>query len=742
MAVHTVDSRRDETARGKQREADEPILAKARARLKEAIESEAQLRIRMLADQKFSANLSGDEQWDPQALTLRVKEGRPHMTVDRLSQPIYSLANQARESGAHLRIEPVDEGADVETAEVVQGLTRNIENQSRANLAYVWAREAAIRMGRGFVRIVAEYARHASPQDVARHAFDASYFDQDLRIKRVLNPFNVYPDSANAQEPDYSDGRYYLVVQDYAVPQYLSEYGAQSSVVGLDDFASIGDHRSQWAPGGKIRLAEFYDIESTWETLYFFRDNLDQPVIVLAGALEDMRAQLASRQRFIAGDAENVRQLEVRQIKWYKLNGVEILERSDVPGKWIPIIPVLGEELFVDGERDYRGIVRGAVEAVKGYHFQVNGLIEAVNLIPKAAFVASAGQIKNFEQIWANANTETYAVLPYNEISVAGQLVPAPQRNSPAPPIQALVAAILHMDEGIKASTRYFDASLGKAGPQESGVAIGQRQRQGDIATSHFDANFRDITLAHIGRILIDQIPYYYDARRVARIIGADEQRRTVTLNAPFKDEQGIDRLYQIGVGQYDAHVEAGPGYATRQAETREDLRETLKAVPGSFPVIADLYFKALGHPDLAARFKKGLPAEFREPGPGEPAPLPPEVQQQMAALQEQLQQMAHELEQAHRDVAAGTAKAESSERIAQAKIAADERQAAQEATVKMAIAQMQVDQKNAQVALEAKLEEIKLLFQAQREDEGKIHAALREDRHRAEDRTTEGSAP
>mgnify|MGYP001593183818 FL=1 len=638
----------------------------------------------------FSANLSGTDQWDPAAVQERTADGRPYLTIDRLSQPIYSLVNQQRESGAALQVQPVDGGADVETAEVYQGVIRNIENQSRAKLAYTWGYEGAVRMGRGFVRILPEFVSDRS-------------FDQDLRIKRVLNPFSVYPDPT-CQEPDYADANFYFAIEDLTVEEYQAAYGKDSEVSGLNDFASIGDQVPLWFPNGHVRVAEYYYIDHKDEKLLLFRDQEGKPLPVLESELEHLVAFLATKGQTLQGQhPEKERPVDLRQIKWVKINGVETLKSTDVPGRWIPIVPIVGEELFVDGQRDYRGIVRGAKEAAKVYNVQVTALIEAVGLIPKAPFVIAAGQMKGFEKFWRDSNVSTYAALPYHETSVDGHLVPAPQRNPAMPPIQALVAGVMQANNDVMAATRYFEASLGKEGPESSGVAIQARQRQGNTGTAHFESNFRDISLAHIGRILVDQIPTYYDTARMARIIGEDEQAKTVMLNQQFTDEQGVERRFDLSVGTYDVTVIAGPGFATKQQETKLLLSQTIQAAPQIFPLVGDLYMKALGLYDIAKRLEKGLPPELRDAKPGEAPPIPPEVKQQMDALTQEHEAMKVAFAEAQRKLATQEAKAQSDGQIAQLETASKERiaegQLQQKAQETMRKLELEIEKLRAQTA-------------------------------------------
>ena len=702
---------------------DPSILSDMRANFRRSADAESQLRERMLADLRFSANISGYEQWDPAAVTARKADGRPIITVDRISQPIYSLVNLQRGSGEAIHVLPVDHEADPETAEVIQGVVRNIETQSRAKLAYTWAFEGAVRMGRGFVRILPEYVCTNG-----QHRHTMACFNQDLRIRRVLNPFSIYP--GYAVEPDYSDMRVAFAIEDLTPAEYRAAWGKESAVVGLSDFASLGDQAGDWYPNGHIRIAEYYWVESSQETLIAVRDNTGASHVILERDIRNLQAALGAHGAYLMPSEPQRRPIEIRQIKWQKVNGFEVLQSRDVPGRWIPIVPVIGEEVFVNGEHDYRGIVRGAKETITAYHFQVTKLIEAVDLIPRSNLIISAGQLAGYEKFWKNANSVNYAYLVYNAEGVGTRMVPPPQRLFAAPDLGPLVAAIVQMDNDIKASTRFFDASLGQRGPQESGRAIQRRQEQGDIATSHFASNFRDISLHHIGRILVDQIPFYYDAPRIARIVGLDEQEQTVTLNAPFTDQKGVERVFRLDTGIYDVTIMPGPGYATKQQETRETLGRTLEAVPQMFPDIADLYFKAMGQYDLAKRFEKLLRPELREGQEGQPE-IPPEVKQQLDALMAQHQQLVEQLTAAKDALGAQQAKADVEREITLAELASKERIAGvQDRTAREAIdsreliANWQVEQKHAQAILEAKLaaqdaqlKELELLLKAQIEE-------------------------
>ena len=711
------------------RDRHEAALTQARRLFLRFATAEGPMRARMLADAEFAADISGTAHWAPEAIAERSRPGsdRPYFSVDRLSQPIYSIVNQHRDSATGIEVQPQDQGADPETAEVLQGLIRNIEGQSRARLAYTWAVEGAVRIGRGYVRVVPEYVQQPNLTRVGFrerpfHAFDPGLFHQDLRIKRVLNPFAVYADPA-CEEPDYSDALDYFIVSDWPVDEYVARYGEESAVTGLDDFASIGDHVPYWFPSGHVRLAEHYHIDRQFMPVVLLMDSKGQPWVIAEAHVPQLQAQLAAVGVQLEPTPRNRRDLEIRQLHWRLLNGVEILREQELPGRWIPVVPVIGEELFVNGERDLRGIVRGAKQSCQIYDYQMTALIEAVGLIPKNPLIATASQLKGQERFWKNANVENYSVLLYNEMSIAGNLVPPPFRNPAVANIGPLVAAIVQADNDVKVSTRFYDASLGQAGPQESGRAISARQRQTDLGTGHYQANFRDITLSHLGRILIDLIPSYYDTERIARIIGADDQPRTVKLNAEYLDTKtGESRIHRMGVGTYDVQAQAGPGFTTKREQVREVLQETIRAAPQLFPLIGDLFFKALGLHDVAARLEKTLPPEVRDRGPQDRPPIPPEVKQQVTLLMQQHEALTTALEEAKRQLETQAVKAQierdlkvleldSKERIAQLQVNQKHDQALHEAAVEIAKLQGEIDQQTAEREARSLLAQAKLIL-------------------------------
>ena len=73
------------------------------------------------------------------------------------------------------------------------------------------------------------------------------------------------------------------------------------------------------------------------------------------------------------------------------LTGAEVLETVEWAGRFIPIVPVYGEELMVDGRRRLRSLVRDAKDPQRMFNYWRTTSTELVALSPKAPFIGRKG---------------------------------------------------------------------------------------------------------------------------------------------------------------------------------------------------------------------------------------------------------------------------------------------------------------------------------------------------------------
>ena len=603
----------------------EDILEDARERMDEAHSADQMHRERAEDDLRFVIG----EQWDDADKREREMEGRPCLTFNILAQHVRQVTGQIRSLNPAIRVSPADSAANKDTAAVIEGMIRHIENRSDASSVYEAATESAAACSLGYWRVRADYC-------------DGDTFDQEAMIERIYNPFSVFFDPF-AKHPTRKDAQWCLVVEEMPKEDFEEQYpdAKPVDVTSNHKFAGI----QHWGNAESVVVAEYFWIEM----------------------VEHEIAQLPSGQivrgPLPKGIAFN-RKRTVRepQVKWAKISANDVLEGPiDFPCRYIPIVAVTGEEWHL-GEETYRSsVIRFAKDAQRMYNFARSTQAEVTALQPKAPYMVSTVQVAGLEDVWAEAGTKARPYLPYNPDPLAGK----PDRVSPPIASQALLSEMQVSAEDIKRTTGIHDASLGARSNETSGKAILARKEEGQNATSIYADNMVK-AVSHTGTILVDMIPRIYDTKRVVRILGEDGQAKAETINDIMLHQDGIVPVNDMKVGKYEVNVAVGPSFSARREETRAGMEEFFRAYPAAAPILGDLYAKTLEWTDsdrAAERLRKLLPPGIAE----EPEDMTPE-QQQMKAQEAQQQQMQAQDQQEAQAIAKAKALADANKSEADAR--------------------------------------------------------------------------
>ena len=207
-------------------------------------------------------------------------------------------------------------------------------------------------------------------------------------------------------------------------------------------------------------------------------------------------------------------------VKFCKTNGIEILEDTETEwvGSTIPIIPVLGKQMILEGRPRLFSVVRPQKAAQQLINYSKSRIAETLSTAPVSPFLVVEGQISGYENQWQNLNKSLTPFLTYKSMDVAGRPAPPPQRQVYEPPIQSLSAFVAQEVDDMKATTGIFDASLGNSGNETSGQAIARRQQQTDLTTMHYMDNLVR-SFKKGGLVIAEVIPKIYDAAREIQIL-------------------------------------------------------------------------------------------------------------------------------------------------------------------------------------------------------------------------------
>ena len=570
-------------------EQDNELIELAKEQFAQALDAFEANQTRYEKDVKFGRM---GEQWNADDIEERKNQGRPSLTINRMPSFIRQVVNDARQNKPSIKVHPFDDTADPDTAEVINGIIRNIEQVSKADLAYDTAIDCATSGGFGYFRIDLDYA-------------DDDTFDLDIRINRILNPLTIYPDAASTSA-DSSDWNYCFVTEMMPKDEFDEQYPNAEAI----DWSPthLDDNDQAWYDKDQVRVAEYWVREPINKTIYLMSTG---DVVS-----EEIYNELQAEYEATGIELLNTRETTSHKVTQYIMNGQEVLETNEWPGKYIPIVPLYGEEIFIDGERHFFSLIHFAKDAQTIYNYWRTTTTELVAMSPKTPWIGPAGAFDTDLDRWQNANTETYSYLEYD-----GE-VPPQRQPFAGPPAGALQEA-LNASDDMKSVMGLHDASMGAQSNEISGVAISKRVREGDTSTYHFIDNMAR-AIRHAGVIIVDLMPLIYSKPRMMRVLGEDGMAQTVAVNQPITEEQqmlqgqqmmekfeAMSAIYDLTVGKYDVTVKAGPSYTTQREEARESMIALLQAFPQAASVTGDLVVDAMDWPNsdvFAKRLKALLP--------------------------------------------------------------------------------------------------------------------------------------
>lgn len=616
----------------------------------------------------------------------KVVDARPMLVIPKLDQPVQQVIQEGRRARLAINVKPKGAKASIKGAMLRQGMIRAIEADCGAQNGRMWAFDRAVKVGRGYYRVILRYNNDNDDQ-------------LDIATVRIKNQSNVFLDP-DAVEPDFSDMGYALSVVDLRHKVYEDRYGRSARIE--QGFAGDDEQLGTWLGENTIKVCEYWKVTYT----------------AVPGS---------TRKRPVVH-------------RWV-VSGSDILESTAWPGRFIPYVAVVGREYNVNGDVCYKGIISNAKDAARGYNYMRSAAVEMVGMAPKAPYLVTKEQIAGYETDWAEINVRNMPYLLFNRYSDDKQRdLGVPERNFGEPAIEATTLEVMAFDRDLMAITGRWEPSRGQMSAERSGKAIQALQQQGETSTSGFMENFASYSLPYEGRIILDLLrPVYREPGRIIRLLGDKPQdERYVMLEQPFVPggaEDGLPQPYvppqpsmaervmmRLGRmapppmppevqqyslndgGDYMVTVTVGRAYATEREATAAAIEAIMKAAPQLVPVLVDLWVENLDTPtsqQIVERLRQMNPMLQGQ------APIPPEIQAQMQALQQQLGEMQGMLQAAQQELKANQAKIDAEVAMKQADLASRERIAGLTAETELIKTRATIAGKEALALLEARIKDL-----------------------------------
>lgn len=488
----------------------------------DALESENKERFR----QDFKFIIDGI-QWDDSVKMKRAKQRRPALTNNILKPLVRKVINQTRSAKPSIRVKPVDSKSDPQVATLLEGLIRNIEYSSKSDIAYDTAAEHALIGGFGYIRVDIDYP-------------DEDSWDMEVLISPVRDPLNVFVPSSTISY-DGSEWNDVFVLFDAPEEDYEGKTPFQKRT-SIHDSCNITLCEWFHRTFKEVKMLLLNDGTSIEADLY----KEDEVGYVLAGAFP-----------------VKSRTMKKYTIMRYILDGTSIIEETEFPGSYIPIIPVYGESYSIDGKNILKGLLSDAKDSQMHYNILRSSSAEIASLSPKVPFVIGKGGAVD-ESKWAQLNDPSLPYVEYDYSEAIQGPIPL-ARDTASATVQGQISDV-YQDIHLITGTQPLSADSVKT---DSFI---QRKKIEELGTYHFIDNLAR-AIRQVGKVVVSVIPYIYEEDRIARITGEDGQEGVVSIPK--------------WVGKYDVTVEAGDNHKSKMEDSAAILIEALRVFPEGREILA-----------------------------------------------------------------------------------------------------------------------------------------------------------
>lgn len=601
---------------------DDKLLDRIRKRFNYTVHAWKEIRDQAELDQRA---LSTTGCWTDDEIAER-KDKRPCIHLDQLTQHVNNLVNNIRSNPIAIKVEPAGEGSDEKTAELRAKRIRAIEYESNAMSAYQTAFESAACMSFGAFGITIEYKAWDSMQRI-------------IKFRRFGNAHAVLWDP-DALEADGSDMKDAFVL--FRVPR--DEFARDYPQAAITSFGE--DHQSiakDWFDDDSVQVAEYWYLEKKSRRM-FHLESESGPQRLFSDELMSGWKVKDGFFYFLDGSKQKVldeRTTYEPSVKMVLTNGIEILDKTDWPGKEIPIIPVIGKESYVrvgnKVKRKIYSLIRTARDGQKLFDYYASNEAEVIGMTPKIPYIGYKGQFS--EDYWDTIHKEPRAYAEVEPIidPMTNSPLPLPQRMTYEPPVQALEIGKESARRSIQAAVASYGFTRLDDTNVKSGVALKQIQQQNDLGSYHFVDNYKN-AIRRAARIVNDLLDDVESVPMDVSLRNLDETQEVVRIN----DEEG-NKYRLTDEGQHEVTLSTGPNYQSQREEGSEFtdvLVQNLRNLPLDPQMAVKVLAKAIKLKNLGPIGDDLVNILDPQKGQESPEVVIQQMQQQMQQGQQQVQAM------------------------------------------------------------------------------------------------------
>lgn len=575
-------------------------------------------------DMKFATR----DQWSSVERTEFTRLFKLCFSANKMLDTVNKICGEQRKNRPDLMVRSLNGKASQEAINLREDLVRSISYESQNDLIYQNAFRSALLMGWGAFQVDIDYE---SPKS----------FNKTIKYKLITDATKCSWD-ASAIKPHKGDGNHCSLQYVFSKEQFSSKYPNIINPTSYADPRLFLDF--QWESRETIILCDYFI--KNWYPIKLYR--LSNGEVVTESEWEDlqkynkMRKDLATEESptkdlILALNPRIIgeRMSEDYTIMRYHLIKDRILEFSEWPSKYLPIIFCDGNSDYIEGKQYTKSFVHEGRDVQKYMNMILSERATEIKNRRKEQWLATPDNIVGNEQMWRNPESQA-GVLIAKVDPKTNQL---PQKMPAWQLSQELLSEYQSVSQDLR-EIMGFNESQEIQGRDMSGKARRERKIEGSMACYVQFDNLSQ-AIAQSGRVVLDLLPH---------IVGEDERHmiiskkngesQSIILNKKLPNGEVENKIES---GDYDIEISTGPSFAVQKEMALEFFQQTIAANPQTFPLVADLWAQNLDiqyRDQVAERFKTMVPPQIlaKEEGKELP-PHPPSPQEQAIQMEMQLKQ-------------------------------------------------------------------------------------------------------
>lgn len=558
---------------------------------------------------------------------------KPAMTFNKLYDTTKKILGEQRKNKPDLMVRSLTGKASQKQIDLRADLVRTISYQSQNDLVYQTAFKQALMMGFGAFEICLDYENPRS-------------FNQIIKFELIPDVTRTSFDPL-ALKPHKGDGNFCARQFLYSKEEFYATYPWVMNPVSYSDPRSLLDF--QWETRDTIVVCKYTRKEWYPVKLYLLSDGRS----VTQDEWEDMQEEIKMQTEL--ADASQVvgdiirktipkivgeRMSRDYKIRQYLLTQNQIIEFTDWPSKYLPIIFVDGDSNFINGQQYTRSFVHEAKDAQKFVNYVGSEVAAEIKNRRREQWIGTPDNIQGNEQMWRNPELQA-GILTAKPDPQTGQM---PQK---LPPWELSQTLLLQYQRGCQDIREILGFSENEAltGHDMSGKARRERKLEGSMSAYVWFDNLNQ-AIEQGGRVVLDLLPVIAGEHERHMIISkSDGRTESIILNKIVGQAENGEHIRENALdnGDYDVEIDTGPSFAVQKDIALEFFQQTLQANPQTFPLIADLWAKNLDvqyMPQIAERFKTLVPPQIIAQEEGKPPPAPqsnPQAMMMQMEMQEKI---------------------------------------------------------------------------------------------------------